>query len=578
MFRLFTQPQYFHTLENGHPHIIEGGRGTGKTTVLKCLSYEGQHALRKGSDVRDWHYYGLYFRVNSARASSFRGSDRSQEEWIRIFSHYSNLNICHLLTDFLTWYRDTVNSDIEIPTKVLRRIARSLHIRQVDTVDQFSESLYDAFIDFESNLNNADEEIKLSTLGHPIDIYFDAIGHIKDFKGKNFFVLIDEFENYDEWQQRVINTLVKQSSDKAYTFKIGVREMGLKDRTTLISTESLSSPSDYTRIDIGFGAIDENYKKFAYQVCNERLKLLSEDVCKIRDVKSLLPPLSDEEEAEILGIDEYIQPLQEIFAHLKLSKLMLGVIRLFHDHKNIGNYAVIARNYKKNEKKWENRYSNYSHSILFTLKKRKSGVRKYYAGWDVFVYLSGGNIRYLLELLDRSIVEAVGAEQSIIRTPIHYKIQTNAAVHIAEKNLRDLEGLSGLGQMLTRLVLSLGRVFGLIAEDPANQAPEKNQFHFTNEALSPETQNLVRDAVMNLAITRSRGTKLSSHGDIRDYDYMLHPIFAPFFVFSHRRKRKLMIRQEDFLDLIKNHSRAIEKLSKQQDVESESSNMQRLAF
>ena len=42
LFDLFTEPGYFGGLKTFRPCVLIGGRGTGKTTVLRGLSYEGQ--------------------------------------------------------------------------------------------------------------------------------------------------------------------------------------------------------------------------------------------------------------------------------------------------------------------------------------------------------------------------------------------------------------------------------------------------------------------------------------------------------------------------------------------------------
>src|SRR5581483_4837293 len=66
VFQFFTAPDYLPELTTGRPCVLVGGRGTGKTTVLKGLSYEGQYVLTGGraEQVSGWKYYGLYQRVN----------------------------------------------------------------------------------------------------------------------------------------------------------------------------------------------------------------------------------------------------------------------------------------------------------------------------------------------------------------------------------------------------------------------------------------------------------------------------------------------------------------------------------
>jgi hypothetical protein len=77
-----------------------------------------------------------------------------------------------------------------------------------------------------------------------------------------------------------------------------------------------------------------------------------------------------------------------------------------------------------------------------------------------------------------------------------------------------------------------------MASDAAGHKPEANQFHIADtgvgepQEISNQVASLVNSAVMHLALIRTSGNKLSDEADTRDYDYMVHPIFSAFFVFS----------------------------------------------
>lgn len=47
LFDHFNEPGYFSELKTNRPCVLIGGRGTGKTTVLKGLSYDGQFTLNQ---------------------------------------------------------------------------------------------------------------------------------------------------------------------------------------------------------------------------------------------------------------------------------------------------------------------------------------------------------------------------------------------------------------------------------------------------------------------------------------------------------------------------------------------------
>ena len=51
IFKFFTEPYYFTILKSNYPGVLQGGRGTGKTTVLRGLSYLGQYEILN-SDIK----------------------------------------------------------------------------------------------------------------------------------------------------------------------------------------------------------------------------------------------------------------------------------------------------------------------------------------------------------------------------------------------------------------------------------------------------------------------------------------------------------------------------------------------
>jgi hypothetical protein len=144
-------------------------------------------------------------------------------------------------------------------------------------------------------------------------------------------------------------------------------------------------------------------------------------------------------------------------------------------------------------------------------------------------------------------------------------LQTRAAQHVGRKNLMELEGLSVHGAQLTKLLLSLGRVFEVLAQNPQGHAPEITQFHLPDDAPLAGATPLLTAAVMHLALVRSVSNKRSRRTDfdLKSYDYSIHPIFAPFFSFSHRRKRKMVISPRQLLALVEDPKTAIRQILRQ---------------
>ena len=578
VFDLFAEPSYFPELAAASPSVLLGGRGTGKTTVLRCMSYEGRFALTKQDPqaIDGWTYYGMYYRVNTNRVTAFDGPELSEDRWIKIFGHYMNLVLCHLTVSFLQWHQLHSPKHSTLPTHTFQSIASTLAIGKATTLPELAKSIDSAKREFESYINNVAEAppIRLSLQGAPIDELFSHLHGIDQFKDKHFFFLIDEYENFTDYQQRVANTLIKHSGE-LYSFKIGVRELGWRVKTTLNKNEQLISPSDYTRIDISEKLDQRAFESFALQVSNERVRRLAVDQQACPDVRQLLPGLSEDDEARRLNrerglledatdrLSSIVPPDQQCLLN-GLTGLQRYLMVLWSDARE-ESLNEIWKSYVANPKGWTDRFNNYNHGVLYSIRRGKRGIRKYFCGVRTFTQMAASNIRYFLELLDQSLTFHVKDDLALDQ-PISPETQTRAAQHVGQMNLAELEGLSIHGGTLTKLVLGLGRICQVMAANPVGHAPEVNQFYLSQKEEEFQDEevgkvvDILKSAVMHLALVRSPGNKLLDVTDTKEYDYMLHPIFSAFFIFSYRQKRKFAITPKQFLGLINDHKKAIREI------------------
>lgn len=561
IFSYFTQPAYFPELQTRRPCVLSGGRGSGKTTVLLCLSYEGQFALggRDPESVPDWSYYGVYYRVDTNRVTAFSGPELPPVQWRRLFGHYLNLVLVARLLEFLGWYEAVVSPEPILTPQECRRIATSLHLAPCDGLAELREGLFDGQLAFEAYLNNIDATAlpKMSMQGAPLRYLTDLLVSKPPFVGKQFFLLIDEYENLLEDQQLVVNTLIKHSGG-AHTFKVGIKDLGWKTRATLNPDQMLTSPADFALVDIGSSLSEQEFAALAKRVLDSRLKRVFPE---LDDVVDLFPELPLEKEAELLGVDERVagfeallgdDPKLKAFAR-SLRPLQRFFAQLWAEAQGASLQTVVSA-WMQNGTEWSTRYENYKYAMLFALKRNRPGIRKYYSGWSVYVKLSASNLRYLLEL---SVQALMLHARSGGDGPVPHAVQTQAAEEVAAKNFHELDGMSVHGGRLAKLILGLGRVFYVMARQPEGHAPEVNQFHFGGEAHLPrELEDLLNDGVMHLALVRWSGNKLALK-DPKQFDYAIHPIFAPFFVFSFRKKRKLKLEPEAVVRLIEHPREAI---------------------
>ena len=87
-----------------------------------------------------------------------------------------------------------------------------------------------------------------------------------------------------------------------------------------------------------------------------------------------------------------------------------------------------------------------------------------------------------------------------------------------------------------------------------------NTCGFLDIAREESINKIIRQAIMHLALIRHSGNKLTEENSTKDYDYMIHPIFSAFFVFSYRKKRKITLNSNDLLSLVYRPHEGIKKV------------------
>lgn len=570
IYDFFTEPSYFVALKDNRPCVLQGGRGTGKTTVLKGLSYQGQYALhdKKIEKFDTSEFIGIYHRANTNHVRAFIGGNLSSERWQKIFGHYFNLIICREILIFLDWHKKLSPNDEVLKPYVCNLIAKSIHIsEQCDNLATLLELFEIKMYEFQAQINNiVDCNLpNLSMPGDPIRIVTEHATLLAQFNDKIFYLLLDEYENYEDNQQQLLNTLIKHNTEN-YTFKIGVRELGWRTKHTLNADELLHDPADYVMINIEQKLTEEaHFSEFAKNVCQPRInQLFSEEKIEFTySIEKSLESLSMDDEAILLKVQKSnlvtsYSNLPE--SHNKYTEDISPLYRFFiaywaKCHNMTLKDAVSDYHLYKN--KWNTRYDNYKYSMLFKIRKGRGmvGIQKYYAGWNTYIKLANGNIRYLMELVYRAYEKHLNNSKDLT-IAVSFEDQTIAAQEVGLKNLMELEGLWKNGAQLTRLLLGFGRIFNVLASEEGKIRAELNQFSFDGN-ISSESEDIITAAVMNLALVRVPGNKLSDETSTRDYIYSIHPIFAPYFVFSYRKKRKIAITDLELLGVINSPKESI---------------------
>jgi hypothetical protein len=570
LFGRFSVPNYFGQLLGMAPAFLVGGRGTGKTTTLRSMSYRGQTRIADSRDPELWDVTGVYWKAEPNVVSAFRAKGLSTESWSAVFGHYLNLRLVSLVLDYVDWTGETrvAHSGSISPWLLL---SRSLHLDETRTLGDLRLAVQVALVDIEGRLNGSVKSLEAmpkSIVGRPLEFLFQALDDPALSQAKPFMFCIDEYENFEPYQQILVNTLIKAVGSGPYTFKIGVRSSTAIEKDTLVVGQPLQTPADFVKVGIVDNLSGTTFDAFAETVVTQRLTRMGFEHIPLR---MLLPALSISDEADLLAgtslqsdvleairlteapdTDELIEFAQGI------KPVELAMLRYWSESQNepISTSVRFARD---NPQQWVNRVNNHGFEMLFTLRKRAVGIRKYYCGWNTLCKMSDGNIRYLLRVVYDALrfhAES-GKNLSVAVGP---DVQTEAAKRAGATTLRELQGWSRQGGALTRLVLSLGAIFGGLAREIRATTPEVNQFRVRYSRLglaSVDLEKLLLEAAGQGVVIEFDGDKNGRNsGATLERDYQLHPIFSAYFTYSYRSKRRISITEQDLQSLATRQSSA----------------------
>ena len=84
------------------PMLILGGKGSGKTHIMRYLSFPLQK-MRHSEDltacVRDAGFIGIYMRCSGLNSTRFRGKRQSEDTWADVFAYYMELWLSQMTID-----------------------------------------------------------------------------------------------------------------------------------------------------------------------------------------------------------------------------------------------------------------------------------------------------------------------------------------------------------------------------------------------------------------------------------------------------------------------------------------------
>lgn len=568
----------------GKPLVVEGGRGSGKTMFFQCNSWrqkilEFQKSSKPITDLlENEEFIGVYYRVDTTFVSSMR--EREEDNWGAIFETYLGICILKEILDLIS----ALNKSMALNESALSEFAKSFSKKlnttsNTDSIEKFQKDC-NVFLDIIEDKINGSETLSNLRCINANRFITDVCVATSELLGKKellFKIFIDEYETLQEYQQKIVNTLIKHSS-LPVIFNIGLRPKGMKTSETISETETIEAPHDYELLLLGFE--QDQYPQIIKSICQKRIALGKEQG-KIPetapdDIEFYLGNYSIELELERISHSgkkpphiEKLRKLIEIKAQEEgcTEQEFDSYCKTLCEEAPILNsrmhYALLCKktHYTPTLKELYNSYTNNDERYNDWLHNRKNGViyllckeikrDKMYFGFDVFSALSSNIVRYFLELCEQSFKIAFLNEYDW-SSPISPETQTEAARYVSEYKIVDIAGYEPYGKELRIFVQYLGQIFNKLhtAEDNTLGEPEPNHFNTKDLSLSDSSKKIIASAIMWNVLqegetTKKKQSKLSPE----TVDYYLNKIYVPYFGISYRNQRKIFISVEILQDL-----------------------------
>lgn len=595
----FVLPPIFEEIDfqkSAKPKIFIGGRGCGKTMLLRYLSHRTtfSDSKKKINDI-DLGNIGLYWKVDTHLVHQLQKRGLDLDTWKYAFEHiftiYFAIEVLEGLSSIAkSNYKNFNISDLE---KVNFDFIDRLGYNLPKNYGSLRNELDRKILEFQFWLRNikkkdSPEFYPKELLDHLTN---SLISNYPFLNNSIFNIYVDEYENLVEYQQEIINTWVKHS-EFPIIFHLAMKRNAFRTKKT-IGNESLSNIHDYRIHDLeempsgkkGFivfsGEIllnrlqsEINFEGFNFKPDllknpegfeERKSKEYQKNILAIVD--QIFPSISKKELANSINDDQFLrrrfhQKLQSALAKSS-SKLSPSDFIVYDDMRisfvsiillnrenldpidilsEINNYREDLSNKFFNSTDWIQ--NNFVGSYLYFFSSLNR-VCPLFTGFRTFCEMSNGNIRHLTELCYKTFLRASDDNSSdgvVDLWQISLQNQAQAAEQASTNFLNEIKTFGRYGNQLHTFTNRLGALFALAQKVPRQSEPEQNHFSIVQGSDTTQEINLLlNEAIKWSVLFEEKSTKKKSISDPDLTEYVLNPIYSPYFRISYRKKRKIEI-------------------------------------
>ena len=274
--------------KNPRPIIILGGKGSGKTHILRFFSYESQKVRAKEEEIsiisqlQDEGYISILLELGDFQFQRFSGSKLDDDVWNEWFFYYLNLV---LIEKFIRQVFELEKKQlISFDRNKISDMSSKYFFNSYEVLDSIKE-ISEAIFKEHKKIDQVFSKLRTGTITQlegiePIfdtrenrffDISHDILKASKELKNLRILFLLDQFEDLSEEQQKFINTFIRHPKHTdTISFRLAGRLYAIKTEDTFSDSEkNLGAEVTKKKLE-GFMGDYSSYKTFALELSEKR--------------------------------------------------------------------------------------------------------------------------------------------------------------------------------------------------------------------------------------------------------------------------------------------------------------------
>lgn len=570
------------------PIILQGSRGSGKTTILKYFSYPSQieRAEENKTTFLNTIAYekevGFYYRCDDSFISTFKSifMNVDHERWTIYFDHYLEMIFCKSILEMLFVLIKRKEVDLGDEKEFILELIKAKSLEKYD-IELSLNGVYGFICDQVNYINNfknqfifTNEKFAPQIIVSLFDFSEKIISllkeYIPEFKEVLFVMMFDEFENLSTDLQKRFNTLIKFAKENI-SIRIGRRSEGIITSETINQTEYLRENHDYylASLEKELDKNNKNVREYFLEIAKKRFSVINGDHTQALDIVHML---GDKENYDVecmeacksrkLHLTYILKEIPELSEDENMRERIIEIIKndenpiaetlnalwVLREKKNYydaaKNVANIMRSYfakdgQEDTKKYANDYTNkyrYAITVFICSVYKRS---KLYYGFNAICYLSNGNTRTFINLCRTIISDALFYEKKkfIDTGMVSKEVQSRAIHNYSQAEFDEICSIIKYGNYIRNFVMNIGNIFSTFHKDRKMRYPETNQFVFSEVDLYPQDREIIEVAKSwAMIIKKEKAQRVTASIDKKADIYHINKIFYPIFNISYRTR------------------------------------------